>query len=65
MILAGDIGGTNTRLGLFEADGNKPRPMAIETYPSPDFPSLADILRNSPHLRWAPFTRRVSVCRDP
>lgn len=45
MILAGDIGGTNTRLGLFESDGNKPRPVAIETFPSPDFGSLAEILK--------------------
>ena len=46
MILAGDIGGTNTRLGLFEADGKKPRPVAIQTYPSPQFASLGEILKD-------------------
>ena len=59
MILAGDIGGTNTRLGLFEADGNKPRPVAIETYPSHQFASLGEILKE-----FAPREMRVvdSTC---
>lgn len=40
MILAGDIGGTSTRLALFERDGEKFRAVAEEKYASADFPSL-------------------------
>jgi glucokinase len=45
MLLAGDIGGTNTRLGLFVPDGEGIRQVTEKTYPSQDFPSLSDILR--------------------
>lgn len=44
MILAGDIGGTNTRLGLFESDGRDLKALRIETFASPDFGSLSEIL---------------------
>ena len=44
MILAGDIGGTNTRLGLFESDGRNPKALNVETFASPQFGSLAEIL---------------------
>jgi glucokinase len=40
MILAGDIGGTNTRLGLVEATGEKLRIVAEETFPSRERTSL-------------------------
>ena len=43
MILAGDIGGTNTRLGLFEDEGERIRPVVIKTYPSKEHDSLDDI----------------------
>ncbi len=43
-ILAGDIGGTNTRLALFEAkDGLKV--IKEKKYPSKDYPSLLEIIR--------------------
>ncbi len=43
MILAGDIGGTNTRLALV---GDDPRaPAALEIYPSTDYASLEEIVR--------------------
>jgi len=45
MILAGDIGGTNTRLGLFEPEGRKPKVLNVETFASPEFGSLAEILK--------------------
>lgn len=38
MILAGDIGGTNTRLALFEGDSREP--VALEQYPSRDHEGL-------------------------
>ncbi len=44
MILAGDIGGTKTRLAFFETDGPNLRPSAEATYPSQDYAGLGDIL---------------------
>jgi glucokinase len=44
MILAGDIGGTTTRLGLFDAGGRRPAPVAVRTYPTLAFPGLTDMI---------------------
>ena len=44
MILAGDIGATNTRLALFERSANKFRAVAEEKFSSPAFPSLGAIV---------------------
>lgn len=44
MILAGDVGGTNTRLGLFELVRNRPKPVTIQIYPSGNYQSLEQIL---------------------
>jgi glucokinase len=46
MILAGDIGGTKTRLAFFETDGPELRPAAEATYQSQAYPGLADIVRD-------------------
>ncbi len=43
MILAGDIGGTNTRLAL--VDGDPRAPVALEIYPSGDHASLEEMVR--------------------
>ena len=43
LILAGDIGGTNTRLALF--DGDPRSPVALEIYPSNAHSSLEEVLR--------------------
>lgn len=43
IILAGDIGGTNTRLALYEA-GDFHQPQVMHFYPSGDFESLQSIL---------------------
>ena len=43
MILAGDIGGTNTRLALFNGDSREPH--CLETYPSADHDSLEELVR--------------------
>ncbi|MFW6088881.1 MAG: glucokinase, partial [Gemmatimonadota bacterium] len=44
MLLAGDIGGTKTRLGLFET-GSLRRPVRTDTLPSADFGSLEELCR--------------------
>lgn len=45
MILAGDIGGTKTRVGLFEREGVELRLVRERRYPSGDFASLSALLR--------------------
>ena len=44
MLLAGDIGGTNTRLGVFAAASPRPAPVEVRTYPTGDFPTLESML---------------------
>ena len=44
MILAGDIGGTNARLGLFDVSGERLRAVATATYPSRQHASLEQIV---------------------
>ena len=44
MILAGDIGGTSTRLALFEVEQGRPVPTTQATYASPEYPGLEAIL---------------------
>ena len=43
MILAGDIGGTNTRLALFDGTADRLTPVAVEVYPSPAHHGLEEI----------------------
>ena len=43
MILAGDIGGTSTRLGLFEVRANGVDPVRTKSYHSADFSGLDKI----------------------
>jgi glucokinase len=40
MLLAGDVGGTKTLLGLFAAAPHRPRPVTIESFPSHEYPNL-------------------------
>jgi glucokinase len=44
MILAGDIGGTSTRLGLFDPVRPRPRPLAIHVFTTLDFPDLPSMI---------------------
>ncbi len=44
IILAGDIGGTKTSLGLFTKGKRRPRLKISETYPSREAPDLRDII---------------------
>lgn len=60
MILAGDIGGTNTRLALFEMEDKSPRVIVEQTFPSREHKSLDEIVRqflgeHSPTIKRACF----------
>jgi glucokinase len=44
MILAGDVGGTHTRLGAFETEGNRLQCVVEKVYMSQEHQSLAEIL---------------------
>jgi glucokinase len=46
LILAGDVGGTNTRLGLFQIARRRLRLLSEKTYPSKDYQGLENILVN-------------------
>jgi glucokinase len=46
MLLAGDIGGTKTRLGLFAATGGRPSTLAVREYPTSDFPHLVAMIED-------------------
>ena len=46
MLLAGDVGGTKTRLGLFKAIGRRPPPVATREYATLDFPSLVAMIED-------------------
>lgn len=43
-VLAGDVGGTKTLLGLFECGEGRPRPLIVRSYPTAAFGSFIDIL---------------------
>lgn len=43
-VLAGDIGGTKTRLGVFEVDGVDCRTVKEDSFPSRDYPGLGEIV---------------------
>ncbi|OGL46706.1 MAG: glucokinase [Candidatus Schekmanbacteria bacterium RBG_13_48_7] len=45
MILAGDVGGTNTRLALFNADYRDKNPVVLEKFHSQTYKSLDDIVQ--------------------
>jgi len=44
MLLAADVGGTKTLLGLFESADPRPTPLAIRAYPTNAFRSFSEIL---------------------
>src|SRR5579872_5271907 len=45
MILAGDIGGTHTRLAFFEGTQDRLTALHVEVFPSPEFSGLTEIVR--------------------
>jgi glucokinase len=44
MLLAGDVGGTKTLLGLFQRAPARPAPIALRVYPTTQFASFTEIL---------------------
>jgi glucokinase len=44
MLLAGDVGGTKALLGLFARAPLRPSPIAVESFPTGDYPSLVAIV---------------------
>jgi glucokinase len=44
MLLAGDIGGTNTRLGLFDGASDRPRPLGMRAFATLDYTDLSAML---------------------
>jgi glucokinase len=57
MLLAGDIGGTKTLLGLFDGTPPRPRAIAIQSFVTLDFGDLGDIITE--------FTRSQTVASGP
>ncbi|MBI2820921.1 MAG: glucokinase [Acidobacteria bacterium] len=60
MILAGDVGGTTTRLGLFDDSGGAVRPIEFQVFSSRNYPALEKIVeefldRSPRRLSWACF----------
>ena len=45
MLLAADVGGTKTLIGLYRPDGERPAPQVVREYGTLDFDSLDDIVR--------------------
>ena len=44
MLLAGDIGGTKTLVGLFDSVPRRPEPLAVRSYPTAAFESFTEIV---------------------
>jgi glucokinase len=44
MLLAGDVGGTKSLLGLFDAEAVRPRAVVVRSYATQDYPSFVHIL---------------------
>ena len=60
MILAGDVGGTKTALGLFEEQGADLAAVRQATFASRDFPSLEAVLKRM--LETGPPVRLAAAC---
>jgi glucokinase len=46
MLLAGDIGGTKSRLAIFADDADPRRPLAEEVLPSNRYPGIESMIRS-------------------
>lgn len=44
MILAGDVGGTKTLLGLFDSRGARPQPIVIRAFTTTEYPDLSAVI---------------------
>ncbi len=56
-VLAGDIGGTKTNLGLFSESRDRPVLNVMETFSSQDAPDLEHIVRKFLHMHPSPVSR--------
>jgi glucokinase len=61
MVLAGDVGGTKTLLGLFERRLPRPVPLALHSYPTASFARFTDILDAFARDVGKPFTVEAVV----
>lgn len=61
MLLAGDVGGTKTLLGLFERSNPRPRPFAVRSYANAAFGGFGDILDAFARDLQQPFSVDVAV----
>ncbi|MEW6114257.1 MAG: glucokinase, partial [Thermodesulfobacteriota bacterium] len=43
-VLAGDVGGTKTNLGLFQLKGDRPEAIAVKSYPSSEYAGLEEVV---------------------
>lgn len=62
MILAGDLGGTTTRLGLFDESAPRPRPIVTREYVTLDHISLAAIVARFLHDTLTPADDAHATC---
>ena len=44
MLLAGDIGGTKTLLGLFSRAPSRPAPLNVQSFPTAEYGSLVEMV---------------------
>ena len=44
MILAGDVGGTKTLLGLYSRRGSRPEPIAVQSFTTINYPDLSHVI---------------------
>ena len=49
LVLAGDVGGTKTSIGLFECQNGRPRSLGVFTYATAAYSSFTDILKRFAH----------------
>ena len=61
-LLAGDVGGTNTRLGLFEKTSARPRSLAVREFATLDFPDLPAMISAFLHAEGRSDATVESAC---
>src|SRR5436190_6431172 len=61
-LLAGDVGGTSTRLGLFEKTSSRPRVLAMREFATLDFPDLPAMISAFLHAEGRRETAVESAC---
>ena len=61
VLLAGDVGGTKTLLGLFEPAPRRPRLVVVHTYSTNDFSSFGEILQQFAKDLGTPFVVDAAV----